>query len=244
MRDMPAATPSVLVVVPALNEEDSVAGVLEDVRGHVANAEVVVVDDGSTDGTAAVARRMGATVLSLVFNLGIGGAVQTGLQYARDGGFDVAVQFDGDGQHLAQEIPRLVAPILADEADMVIGSRFLATASHRSSLTRRVGICALSMLARLLTGERVRDVTSGFRAYNQRAFSFLATHYPTHYPEPEAIIWACRHGLRLVEVPTEMRERLHGRSSITPWRSIYYILRVSLGMIVAAFRVAATRRGL
>ena len=222
----------VLVVVPAFNEERSLASVAEDLRRHAPFASICVVDDGSTDGTARVARSVGLHLLRLPVNLGIGGAVQTGFLYAREQGFDVVVQFDGDGQHDAASLPGLLDPIVRGDADLVIGSRFLGEDSFRSTLSRRLGIRYLSAVIRLRCGRKVADVTSGFRATGRAGIALFACTYPADYPEPEAIALAARAGLRVLEVPARMRERRHGRSSITLLRSLYYFVKVPVALLL------------
>jgi glycosyltransferase involved in cell wall biosynthesis len=202
---------------------------------------VLVVDDGSTDRTAAVARAAGARVLSLPYNLGIGGAVQTGIQYARDHDFDLVVQVDGDAQHPPSEIPKLLAPILEDRADLVIGSRFLGTGDYEPPVSRLVGIKLLARIVSLIVRQRVTDTTSGFRAMNRRAISVFAADYPHDYPEVEATVLVFRHRLRMTEVPVRMRVRGSGSSSITFTRSAYYMIKVLLALFVGLFRRFPTR---
>jgi glycosyltransferase involved in cell wall biosynthesis len=224
-----------LAVVPAFNERPAVAGVIRDLREH-AGIDVIVIDDGSGDGTAAAAVAAGARVVSLPFNVGIGGAVQTGYIMARDCGYDVAIQFDGDGQHVASEIGKLVAALEREEADIVIGSRFLEPGSYRSPRTRRVGIRVFAWLVSTLVGVRMTDTTSGFRAAGPRAISLFAEAYPHDYPEVEAVLIAHRAGLRVVETPVEMRGRQTGRSSITPLRSAYFMIKVFLALVMQLMR--------
>jgi glycosyltransferase involved in cell wall biosynthesis len=222
----------VAVIVPAFNEAPNLPGLAEALRAHAPGCEVCVVDDGSTDDTAAVASRLGWTVLRLPVNLGIGGAVQAGYLWARDRGHDVAVQIDGDGQHDPAFLGALLAPIQAGAADVVIGSRFLSDGGFRSTLVRRAGIRYLSWFLRLRCGARIVDTTSGFRAAGRRAIDLFARYYPSDYPEPEAIALARRAGLRLAEVPVRMHQRAHGASSITALRTLYYLVKVSLALLL------------
>ena len=222
----------ILVIVPAFNEAKSLPAVLGALREHAPACDVCVVDDGSTDGTARLAAALGATVLRLPANLGIGGAVQTGYLWARDGGYDAAAQIDGDGQHDPRDLPAAIAPLAADEADVVIGSRFLAAGGFASTVTRRAGIRYLSWMLRLRCGARVTDPTSGFRVAGRRAIEVFARHYPSDYPEPEAVALATSHHLRVREVAVRMSERAHGRSSITPLRTLYYLVKVSLAILI------------
>ena len=221
-----------LVIVPAFNEAANLPGVLSAIRLSNPTWDIVVVDDGSSDTSAQVAGKMGAVVLRSVLNLGIGGAVQTGFLWAREREYDLAVQIDGDGQHDPRFIPALVAPISAGELDLVIGSRFLEPGGFRSTMLRRLGIRYLSWFLRLRCGARVSDPTSGFRASGRRAIEFFAEYYATDYPEPESIALAARSGLKVGEVPVQMKERFTGRSSINAWRTLYYLTKVSLALIL------------
>ncbi|MGZ4438887.1 MAG: glycosyltransferase family 2 protein, partial [Gaiellaceae bacterium] len=202
------------------------AAVVGEIRAADPEFDIVVVDDGSTDRTAGIAEAEGVAVIRLPFNLGIGGAVQTGYQYARDNGFDVAVQVDGDGQHDPREISGLLAPLLEDRADMVVGTRFAAGGGYRGTRLRRVGIRIFAGVVSILVRARVTDTTSGFRAVNRRTICLFAIDYPHDYPEVEATVLAVRHGLRVVEVPVQMRVRESGSSSITALRSVYYMVKV------------------
>jgi glycosyltransferase involved in cell wall biosynthesis len=226
-----------VAVVPAWNEEGAIGRVVDEIRALDQAVDVVVVDDASRDGTAAVAERHGATVLRLPFNVGIGGAVQTGIRYARDEGYEVAVRLDGDGQHDASEIGTLLAPILAGDADLVIGSRFVEPGgTYRPPFARRMGIRVFARLVSILGGQRVTDTTSGFVALSRTGIELFAVEYPHDYPEVEATLVALRSGLRLSQVQVEMRERQTGTSSITFVRSLYYIVKVMLALLVASLR--------
>ena len=225
-----------IAIVPARNEEAAVGGVIDELRAFDPDLDVVVVDDGSTDRTAAVASAHGAHVVRLPFNLGIGGAVQTGFKYALEHGFDVAVRVDGDGQHDPKQLARLLEPLLAGEADLVVGSRFSAETGYRSTAARRIGIRLLAWIVSLLVRQRVTDTTSGFQAVNRLGIQLFAADYPHDYPEVEATVMLFKHRLRLKEVPVRMRERVGGRSSITALRSIYYMTKVLLAIFVAVFR--------
>jgi glycosyltransferase involved in cell wall biosynthesis len=227
----------VVAVVPAWNESGVIGSVVSEIKTVDPSIDVVVVDDASTDDTAEVAEAHGAVVLRLPFNVGIGGAVQTGFRFAVDEGYELAVRLDGDGQHAASEIPRILGPVEAGEADLVIGSRFVdGSGSYRPPLARRLGIRVFARLVSLLGGQRVTDTTSGFVALNRTGIELFAEEYPHDYPEVEATLVALRSGLRLGQVQVEMRERTVGSSSITFVRSLYYIVKVMLALLVASLR--------
>jgi len=227
-----------LAIVPAFNEEASVGRVIDEIRAFDPGFEIAVIDDGSTDRTAGIAADRGAHVIRLPFNLGIGGAVQTGYRFAFEHGFDVAVQVDGDGQHDPAELPKILEPVLAAEADLVVGSRFAAAGGEafRSSAARRIGIRIFAGVVSAIARQRVTDTTSGFRAVNRKGIALFAADYPHDYPEVEATVMCVRHKLRLKEVPVDMRERSGGRSSITALRSVYYMTKVLLAIFVGLFR--------
>ena len=227
-----------IAIVPALNEEHSIGRVIDELRAFDPGLDVVVVDDGSVDGTSRVAAAKGARVLRLPFNLGIGGAVQTGFRYAFERGYDVAVRVDGDGQHDPAQLGRVLEPVLSGEADIAVGSRFTdeTATGYTSSRSRRVGIRLLAGVVSRIVGQRVTDTTSGFQALNREGIALFARDYPHDYPEVEATIMVFRHRLRSVEVPVSMRERSGGRSSITALRSIYYMVKVLLAIFVGLFR--------
>jgi len=223
-----------LIIVPAYNEEESVARVVNRIKLSMPEADVVVVNDGSTDHTSQIAEESGVNVINLPFNLGIGGAMQTGYIYARDKGYDIAVQVDGDGQHDPAYIPSLIEPIVAGRADMVIGSRYVRKSSYKSSFFRRTGILFFSVLVNLLTGRKVTDTTSGFRAVNRKVIRYFANRYPSDYPEVDVLVKLHKKGFNIMELPVEMHERKTGRSSITPIRSLYYMIKVSLSLIIGS----------
>jgi hypothetical protein len=229
-----------IAIVPALNEETSIAGVIAEIRAADPGFEVIVVDDGSTDRTAQVASAAGAHVVRHPYNLGIGGAVQTGLQYARDHGFDVAVQVDGDAQHDPSEIDKLLEPIIEGRADLVVGSRFLDERYYHPPMARLIGIKLFAALVSLIVRQRVTDTTSGFRAVNRRGIVLFAADYPHDYPEVEATVLVSKHRLRLTEVPVRMRIRTTGASSITFRMSVYYMIKVTLALFVGLFRRYST----
>jgi len=225
-----------IAIVPALNEEEAVGRVIDEIRAFDPGFDIVVVDDGSTDRTAGVAADRGAHVLRLPFNLGIGGAMQTGFRFAFEHGYDVAVQIDGDGQHDPSQLPKILEPVLSGEADLCVGSRFTGDGAYRSSFARRVGIKIFAGVVSAVVRQKVTDTTSGFRAVNRRGITLFAADYPHDYPEVEATVMLVKHKLRLTEVPVAMRERSGGASSITPVRSVYYMTKVLLAIFVGLFR--------
>jgi glycosyltransferase involved in cell wall biosynthesis len=227
-----------LAIVPAYNEVGAIAATIADIRTHT-DFDVLVVDDGSTDGTAACAAEEGAVVLRHPFNLGIGGAVQSGYQYALERGYDVAVQIDGDGQHDARHIPELLRHLRATRGlNMVTGSRFHEREddNYRSSASRRVGIRIFAAILSRVTGRRITDPTSGFRMVDTRGIELFARDYPHDYPEVEAVLLLHFHKLEGAELPVRMRERLSGVSSINAQRSAYYMVKVLLAILVGLMR--------
>ena len=226
-----------VAIVPAFQEEAVIASLVREIKSFDPDLDIVVVDDGSVDGTAAAAAAAGAAVVRLPFNLGIGGAVQTGFKYALERGYDVAVRLDGDGQHDPLELPKLLEPLARDEADVVVGSRFAGgDPEYRAPFARRAGIRFFARLVSLLTRQRLTDTTSGFQAVNARGIRLFAADYPHDYPEVEAAVMVVRHRLRILEVPVRMRERELGSSSITTLRSLYYAIKVTLALLVGIFR--------
>jgi glycosyltransferase involved in cell wall biosynthesis len=225
----------VLVIIPAYNEAANIKTVVENLIYNYPQYDYVVINDGSTDDTETICRQNGFNYISHPVNLGIGGSVQTGYLYAKNNNYDIAVQIDGDGQHDPKYIKNVIEPIEQGSADIVIGSRFLERTGFQSSAARRLGIRFLSTLIRLFSGVRVRDVTSGLRAVNRDMIKFYAKDYAQDYPEPEAIIAGVIHHARIQEVPVEMHERNAGKSSINPLRSLYYMIKVSLTILL--FRI-------
>ena len=219
-----------LIIVPAFNEARNLPEVIRQLR-EAQIGDICVIDDGSTDETGEVARGLGVTVLQCPVNLGIGGAVQTGYLWALEHGYDAAVQIDGDGQHDPAYVLRALEPIAAGRP-LVIGSRFREGGGFRSTFVRRLGIHYLAWLLRVRWGARVTDPSSGFRAAGRRAIELFARNYPSDYPEPEAIALAVGAGLRVAEIPVRMRARMHGKSSINALRTLYYLLKVSLALLL------------
>jgi len=230
-----------LIIIPAYNEEVAIANVLADIKAHCPWADVVVINDGSTDSTSAAARQDGVAVIDLPHNLGIGGAMQTGYKYAERGRYDVAVQFDGDGQHRGDQLETLVRPVRDGDADMAVGSRFMGAKGYESKLARLLGIKILAGVVSLVCRKTITDPTSGFRAVNRKVIEFCSNSYPDDYPEAEAVVLLNRAGFRLVEVPVLMRERQAGSSSITAFRSLYYMVKVLLAILIDMLKRAPGR---
>lgn len=221
-----------LIIIPAYNEAANIEKVINNIVQNYPQYDYVIINDGSTDKTAEVCANAGYQVLNLPINMGIGGAVQTGYRYAKKNNYDAAVQIDGDGQHDVAFLEDMLKLLESGEADVVIGSRFVQKEGFQSSQIRRVGIRFLSILARILTGVQIRDITSGYRVVNRRFIEIYANDYPADYPEPEAMIIAAVHGGRIKEYPVIMRERENGTSSITFKKSVYYMIKVTLAMFV------------
>jgi len=230
----------VLIVIPCYNEEASLPGLLPELLSTTlpngCQLEVLIVNDCSKDNTSAVAKKHNATVIDLPVNLGIGGAVQTGILYARENDFDIAIQLDGDGQHPPKELPKLINHQLETGANVVIGSRFLEKQGFQSSFARRMGIKYFHWVNRLMTGEQIYDSTSGFRLFDRKAIAVASGYYPDEYPEPESLVVFSKVGLKIAEVPVIMAERQGGQSSIRSFGSLYYCFKVSLAMFFSFIR--------
>lgn len=226
-------TKKTLIIIPALNEAKAIGRLVQEIRALHPRVHLLVIDDGSRDTTAVEAEKAGAGVVRLPFNLGIGGAVQTGFRYARDENFDAAVQIDGDAQHDPRFLEAVLLPVLRGDLDLCIGSRFLSPESgFKSTAARRIGIRFFSVLLSALTGVPLTDPTSGFRASSRRLIEHFADYYPVDFPEPEAIQTARRLGARIGEVPVRMRKRLGGISSIRMFKTFYYMIKVTLAILI------------
>lgn len=227
--------PKTLIVLPCYNEEGQIAALLREIREHYPNMDTLVVDNGSTDRTYHVARALSPVVRHPI-NLGIGGAVQTGLKYGIDQGYKFCVQVDGDGQHPPLEIQKLILSHDIHGSNLTIGSRFIKNEGFQSTNFRRMGIFWFQHLIRILTGVTITDPTSGFRMYDHNAMHIFAQHYPTDYPEPTSIVIAHKKGLSVREVPVSMRPRLLGESSIQRFKILAYMIRVTINLIFARMR--------
>jgi glycosyltransferase involved in cell wall biosynthesis len=240
--------PKTLVFIPAYNEAESIFSVVAETRASLPTADVLVVDDASTDATAQRAAEAGAEVVSLPFNVGIGGAVQTGYKFAATMGYDIVARLDGDGQHIPAQLPALIEPVARGEVDMAVGSRFLQGRGYdlllryHPPLTRSLGIKLFSTVVSAIVGQRLTDTTSGFRAANREVAAFYAHECPQDYPEVEGLISLHRAGFSICEVPVVMRDRIAGRSSITSVRAFYYVFKVLLAVLLSLIREPARRR--
>lgn len=231
-----------LLIIPAYNEADNIEKVVNNIVQNYPQYDYIVVNDGSKDDTEGICLKNGYQVLNLPINMGIGGAVQTGYCYARDNDYDIAVQIDGDGQHDVSFLAEMIRLIEENKADVVIGSRFVEKEGFQSSQMRRIGINFLSNLAWILTGVRVKDITSGYRVINQKFIKIFAEDYPSDYPEPEAMVIAAVHGGKIREYPVVMRERENGESSITLKKSVYYMIKVTLAMLIRRLSFGVRRQ--
>lgn len=225
-----------LVIIPAYNECGNIQKAVDEIREHAPEFDYVVINDCSTDGTLDVCQKNLLNYVNLPVNLGIGGAVQTGYIYACQNGYDVAVQFDGDGQHNAAYLERMAQKLAETDSDMVIGSRFIEKEGFQSSDLRRIGIRYFSVLIRLLTGKRITDPTSGMRMVNRDVMRIYAENYPKDYPEPESVVAILRGGKKVTEIPVIMRERQEGISSIGAVQSVYYMVKVTLAILMERLR--------
>lgn len=221
-----------LIIIPAYKEADNIEKLVNNIIENYPQYDYVIINDGSRDDTRNICIKNSYQFLDLPINLGIGGAVQTGYKYAEREGYDIAIQIDGDGQHDVSQLDKVIAPLVQGEADIAIGSRFIEKEGFQSSSMRRFGIRFLSALIHLCTGKKVLDVTSGYRAVNRRFIEIYAENYPSDYPEPEAIVAAVMHRGRIKEVPVIMKERQTGTSSIRAWKSVYYMLKVTLAILI------------
>lgn len=231
----------ILVMIPCYNEEENILDTVKNLKKHCPDVDYLVINDCSTDNSEDILKRNNIPYISFPCNLGIGGGVQAGYLYAKENGYDITVQMDGDGQHDPAFLQAVIEPILKGTADMSIGSRFIEKKGFQTSFARRIGIRFLSCLIFLLTGKQVHDVTSGYRACNRLLTEFYADSYAQDYPEPEAIIAAVLNGFTVSEIAVEMKERQGGVSSIRALSSIYYMIKVSISLLV--YRLILAGRG-
>ena len=225
-----------LVIIPAFNEEGNLEKTIRDIKENAPGFDYVIINDCSTDGTLAMCRRHGFSYLNLPVNLGIGGAVQTGYRYAYYHGYDIAVQFDGDGQHSASYLPEMVEQLEETGSDMVIGSRFITKEGFQSSSLRRLGIRYFTLLIRILTGKKITDPTSGMRMINRKLMEKFTEEYPKDYPEPESVVTILSEKHQVTEMPVIMNEREEGNSSISLRNGAYYMVKVSFAMVIARMK--------
>lgn len=229
-----------LIIIPAYNEQENIKCVVDNLIKNYPEFDYVVINDCSSDNTKRILENNNYTHINLPVNLGIGGGVQTGYKYALEKGYDIAIQMDGDGQHDAKFFNSVIQPIKEGNADIVIGSRFIQKEGFQSSSIRRLGINFLSSLINLVSGTNVKDVTSGYRAVNRKFIEIYAQEYAQDYPEPEAIVNAAMCNARILEYPVIMFERIGGKSSISPLKSIYYMIKVSIAIVF--YRITFDRR--
>ena len=225
-----------LVIIPAYNEQDSILKTVEDIKKNAPDFDYIVVNDCSTDDTLKVCEENGLKCLKLPVNLGIGGAVQAGYLYGVQENYDIAVQFDGDGQHSALYLGDMLNELQQQNADMIIGSRFITNEGFQSSVIRRIGIKHFNLLIRILTGKNITDPTSGMRMINRDIMKLFAEDYPKDYPEPESVVYIMSKGKNVIEIPVCMNERSEGVSSISPKKSIYYMIKVTIAILIARLR--------
>lgn len=221
-----------LIIIPAYNESTNLIHVVEDIEKNAPDFDYVIINDCSKDDTEHICKDNNFNYVSLPINLGIGGGMQTGYKYAQRHGYDVAVQFDGDGQHDASYLGALLKEMEDTGADMVIGSRFINKEGFQSSFTRRVGIRFFEKLIKIVSGKRITDATSGFRMVNRKIINEFCEYYPKDYPEPESIVAVIRNNYEVKEVPVLMRERMGGTSSIVNYKAIYYMIKVTLAITI------------
>lgn len=225
-----------LVIIPAYNEAGSIEKTINDIKTNAPGFDYVVINDCSRDDTLEICRRNGFHVINLPVNLGIGGGVQTGYLFALRNGYEIAVQFDGDGQHNAVYLQQMEERLAEGQLDMVIGSRYIQKEGFQSSGLRRFGIRYFTLLIRILTGKKITDPTSGMRMVNRRVIAEFAEDYPKDYPEPESVATLLRRGRSVAEVPVLMNERESGVSSISMWKAVYYMIKVSIAVVIAVIR--------
>lgn len=226
----------ILIIIPAYNEQDSIVQTINNLKKEKNRIEFdyIIINDCSHDNTLKICRENNFNVIDLEINLGIGGAVQTGYKYALENDYDIAIQMDADGQHNPKYIKDLVQSI-KDGNDMVVASRFIKKEGFQSTIMRRIGITLYSIIIKMFSGIKIKDTTSGYRAVNKKVIKYFAENYPVDYPEPETNAILAKSGCKIKEIPVEMKERVEGKSSITPLKSIYYAGKVALAVVIASF---------
>ena len=226
----------ILLIIPAYNEQDNILKVAKLIKTNK-NLDYIIINDGSSDLTGYICDNNKLNHIDLIHNLGIGGAVQTGYKYAYENNYDIAIQFDGDGQHDIKYIDDLIKPILEKKADMVIGSRFIEEKSKfKSTKIRQFGINIISFFIKIFTGKKIYDTTSGFRACNRKIIENFSNNYPMEYPEPVSTVSLLKQRYKIAEIPVEMNERTAGKSSIRTWKSVYYMINVILSIFIISLR--------
>lgn len=231
-----------LIIIPAYNEQENIKLIIDNLIKNYPQFDYVVINDCSVDNTKTILENNNYNHINLPVNLGIGGGIQTGYKYALEKGYDIAIQMDGDGQHDPKFLDEVIKPIEKGMADIVIGSRFIEKEGFQSTYLRRLGINFLSTLIKFVSGVKIKDVTSGYRAVNKKFIEIYAREYAQDYPEPEAIVKASMYNANILEYPVVMFERISGKSSISPLKSIYYMIKVSLSIIL--YRLTLDKRRL
>lgn len=234
----------VLLIIPAYNEEENILNTCNKIKEFSNELDYIVINDGSKDNTLKILQENNINHINLINNLGIGGAVQTGYKYAYEHGYDIAIQFDGDGQHDVNYVPCICEPIIKGQADLVVGSRYLdkSSSEFQSTFMRRLGGNIISFFIKICTGKKIADPTSGFRAANKKVISEFAKEYPTEYPEPESSVVLLINGYKIDEIPVSMNERTAGKSSIRFWKSADYMIKVVLSIIIDSTSFKRRRR--
>lgn len=234
---------TILLIIPAYNEEDNILNTCNQIikynKENKTNYKIIVINDGSSDNTSKICHENGIPIIDLIQNLGIGGAVQTGYKYAKYNNFDIAIQFDGDGQHDVKYVADIIKPIINNECNMVIGSRFIdkTSSEFKSSRSRRIGINIISFFIKFKTGVKIFDTTSGFRAVDKKIIELFSSSYPTEYPEPISTVKVIKSKYKIREVPVKMNKREGGISSITSWKTVYYMINVIISILLAGKKV-------
>lgn len=234
----------ILIIIPAYNESRNLIRLLDNFKNLSLQFDIYVINDCSTDNTSEIAKKNGVNVIDLPCNLGIGGAVQTGYLYAKNNNYDIAIQVDGDGQHNPEYIEKLILPIINGSANLVIGSRYIKREGYQSSYLRRIGINYFRVLIKILSAKTITDPTSGFRACDSTVINIFANNYPKDYPEPESIVFLLRNNFNVLEVPVIMNEREAGLSSIRSFKTMYYMIKVSLAIVIDVLRRRVVRVGI